>query len=781
MVKAAIRDAWFHKGRSAVVFLSVLIITVFPIGFSALSPSLSESICLDSKELHLAHLDLRISPMDPSIVDLVHDFYADQGLNPEGISGRIFAYSLSLKVEHEWVPFEMISVDHVIDGAVNDVRLKQGDDIVNAGEALLLESAGKKLGIDIGDNVTINSVSGPMELKVVGYASCAEFMSYDLYQTGVLFVKCSDMYRYYGIEAPVVNSIAVRFHEDTTLGAIKAANEGVREFLEATGASIMAVWYVREMSVRKGVETATDFIASYMRTSSVLMIAIGGVVIYIVMSRYAFENRKLVGVFKSFGFSDTQIAVAFAARTLILSSMASATGGWLGIMLARGMTHYISDLWELNTYTVVFSVRSVVLVVLAANVVALIFSHVSLRRYLKLEPYESLRGASGAKVQTAGARVFTVLPLNVRYAARNLTRNRQRTVLMATAVIIALTFSYSLLQADHSVMQTLDDQYENEILYNHVVYYKTLEYDDSMEQQIAQLSEVVNVEPYFRYAVQVEGKEEFLMYFRGISETSTLHKTVSSEGKSFEELEADEALVSRYQATILDVGVEDTITVFVNGVPLNYTVAGISSDVELVASLQVKLEQLWERLGGVQIHNACYLGLEEVSDEREEEIEDWIVSIPEVSAVIAKHTGHQRQVALVESQTVITYLMVFLGLAVAFLVIFSTMFIVVVEREWEISLMRAFGVGWTTTGLQLFYEMTLVSAFSLGVSYGTGRLMTRYWTETAGRFFFEINMHFGWFGIVFIAGFLLLTIMASVGQALLHNSQINLAERLRTE
>ena len=87
--KAVIRDIWHSHWRSLITFIAIFAVIAFPVAMYSVSPYISNSIRSISEEYKLAHLDVRFSNGNETLIPLINEsVYDSLDRYPEIIESR---------------------------------------------------------------------------------------------------------------------------------------------------------------------------------------------------------------------------------------------------------------------------------------------------------------------------------------------------------------------------------------------------------------------------------------------------------------------------------------------------------------------------------------------------------------------------------------------------------------------------------------------------------------------------------------------------------------------
>ena len=79
------------------------------------------------------------------------------------------------------------------------------------------------------------------------------------------------------------------------------------------------IWFTQKTSVRSALAQGAQLTAEYLGVAASFTILITGFIIFVIMNRYVTEQRKLIGIYHSFGFTPGEIISIYLGRSLLLA------------------------------------------------------------------------------------------------------------------------------------------------------------------------------------------------------------------------------------------------------------------------------------------------------------------------------------------------------------------------------------------------------------------------------------------------------------------------------
>jgi putative ABC transport system permease protein len=463
----------------------------------------------------------------------------------------------------------------------------------------------------------------------------------------------------------------------------------------------------------------------------VLFLSVSGFIIFILLSRLVDQQRPIIGTLRSLGYSQKAIRWHYLKFSVILSVIGGILGTIVGyffgdavfemyrerVGLPFGENHLYMSLWVTG---ILFSV-----------LIGALAGYFPARKAAKLRPVEAMR-ASSPKIESKVYKwlikrldpMIRRLPLTFRTVIRNMFRSigRYALTIFGIAVAISLVFTTSgMLDSVKYIINQQFDEVENYDL--SVIFHEPLD-EEAMEQILA-TEGISKQEGVLDIPVNatVNGQSMQTM-LRGIDDSQELYRVYEnipwlnlSSGKV--EIPEDGVLISKSVQSQLKIGVGDEIKV---ESPLyqesaTYIVGGI---VNLpVGSIMIQdLSQVHETFVGSPSvgFNKAFL---DVSGDKQAIMSE-LAENPSVVSV-QDHANMTVQLNNFMGLFNLFILIMFIfSIVLAAAILFSVIFINVMERKNEITTLRAFGYSKRRI-LNLFaVEHVFISiiALTLGVVFG---------------------------------------------------------------
>ncbi len=763
--RAVIRDLYFHKSRTLISFLTIFLVIALPIGMFSTAPSISESLERNFEEYHLSHLDLRVSGATDAILPIInHTIINEIGVSPKYIATRLI-YRTRMTQEEKWYPVNTVGINNSREWQINQIQISAGsckgiqDWELDEDEAFLLDSYAAHLNLSVGDRISLYGKNKVLKFSIIGLVKSIEFLSFSLTQEGAIYLNETAMRTLLDIPAPYITSVLIYFSESISKSDVSSCSEALQQTLESHHVNVILRWQMREISVSAAFRDALTLTSKYLNASALIIMLVAGIVIFVISKRYAFEQRKQTGVLYSYGFSQRSILLSFFLRISIILGAAIALGTIAGYGFLMQLATTLGTRWGILKLYITFSPTVVVEVISGVGIVVFLFTYFAVRENVKMTPYEAIRGKAkeyGTVKHVSNRR--PILSLQIRYALRNLARNRTRSILTFLAFSSAIMLCFSLLNARVSVIATKDQYFQESIKWDVKATFTGFNLSTSFYDDVHQLEGITYSEPIFEYYAQPVNRSDLVIVTHATIDESQLVFIDIQQGSGLSSFDEDDCVLSIYEAERLNVHIGDKVSFWILNRMVNVTIVGFYRDLEMPASMYMDLADL-EKLFGFNPQNGL---IATTTKNVLNNLTRTLNTYTNVNLALPVETYQSRITNMINTQTVIVNIMVILGLVVSFLTMFSTAFISAIEREREIALERIFGFSSFQLIWQLFVELLLLTLAALISGYILGDFLCRYWISIISAIFFKVDLFHFLREYLQIFAFALLTAICSI-------------------
>jgi putative ABC transport system permease protein len=713
-----IRDIWDNKGSYIACLVIVLMGLIVFTSVSIVSTNLELAKDTFYMEQNFAHGFAELVSMPEANMERLAHI---EGIRE--INGRIVKeVRLNDSQREESVYLKLVSVDLPDPRPVNDVRLLAGTELEPGKLLAWIDNqffAANNL--ELGDSLEIIVGGKSREITIAGVGMSPEFTypirGAELYpnpeQYGIAFLPLADMRMLFPDLAGQVNDVVFTLETGADYEEVR---DRLEPELELYG---LLKIYPREDQISHIIMTQeVEGQKAAAKSFPLLLLSIAGIILYIMLKRLVEQQRGQIGILKGLGYTRGEIALHYLSYALAVGAGGGLLGGLIGIWLATPLTDLMMEFFNVPIVYEGFSWFYLGQGLLLSLAVFLISGYNGAKYALKLKPAEAMRPPAppiGKKFILEKIRFFSaMLTMQGKMAIRNISRNKGRSFfiflgIMLCCAIVAVTWSFNDL-----VDKLIFYQYDQVETYDAKV---TLTAPVAMAPALRELEgnpEVRWVEPLAEIpaTLSYRWREENVAVL-GIAQESSLYNILDAQGKKIappkhslilserlaQKLNADKGSILELESPFLRG--EDKVQVEVSRIIPQYL--GMNAYMELSA--------LGELLGQGELATSLLINVN--NDEGILTLRDRYRE----SAVIAGIDSREEQMGvareLMETFGSMIYMYVLVGVVIGFAIIYSSSFIVLSERSWELASMRVLGMTATEVFSVITFEQWFISLFGI--------------------------------------------------------------------
>jgi len=618
---------------------------------------------------------------------------------------------------------------------VNDIVLRQGDYFTDGrqNEVIVNEAFAQRHGLEPGQWIRLILNNRHQELFIVGTAISSEFVYLlgpgaivpDAEHFGIFYLKQSYAESVFDFDG-AANQLIGRLSP--------AAGEDPREFLRRAETmlapyGVFSTTPLADQASNKYLSQEIEGLRTFAFFMPAIFLAVAALVLNVLLTRLAQQQRTVVGTLKALGYSDRQISVHFLKFGLSVGLAGGVVGCLAGYAMAYGMTLQYRQFFafpELNNH---FYPGLQATAVGISLVCAAVGSIRGTRSVLRLQPAEAMRPKppkqGGAVFLERFPRFWKGLSSQWRMVLRDVLRNRTRT----TAGIFATAMGSAVLVCGFMMAEAtvylIDFQFKWILQSDFDLTFQAERSEDALAEA-AQLPGVDRAEPQLNVACTfINGPYRHKGGITGLAPDATLTIPRDLEASAIPVPSAG-LLMSRKLAEILHLECGDTVTIRpIKGlrrqrqVPIveiseGYLGTAVYADIHYLSRLID--EEL--AISGVQLAT-------DGNPEHTRDLYRQLKKLPALQAV----TSRTEMVANME-KTFLEFMWVFIGLLVFFagIVFFASILnaslVSLAERQREIATLRVLGYGPWEIGSLLLRESMIVTLIGTLLGMPIGYLLT---------------------------------------------------------
>lgn len=734
--KKMLRDILSSKGSYLACILLILLGLVVFTSFSILRDNLHLSKEQFYREQNFAHGFVELESMPRGNVEKLSRL---EGI--EDLCGRIVKEVRVYDPQREEsVYLKLVSLDLEKPRRVNDVRLLKGEELTGGDKRTWIDKQFYEANdLEMHQELEIIADGRLKKLNVTGAGMSPEF-TYplrdlkELYpnpeQFGIAFVPLDDIVSLFPESRGTVNNLVFTLEPGVDFETVK---NNMEPELEQYGLRSI---YQRDEQVSHLILTEEiTQLDNMSRVLPMLFLLVASIILYIMLKRLVEQQRGQIGILKALGYTDMEVLFHYLSYALVVGSIGGIVGGILGIWLSVPLTNLLMEFFNVPEVHESFSLFYLFAGIVISLLIFLFAGYHGCKNALRLSPAEAMRPSAptfAKKVLLERLRFFwEMLTIQGKMAARNLSRNRSRTVFM----FLGITVSCAVVAITWSLNDVIDKlafyQFEEVEVYDAQVNLTAPLDRTEAEQEIWGLEEVTRAEPLIEAPVSLSHRwrEEDVLLL-GITANSRLYNILDADGNRIvpprEGIILSERLAGKLgvsQGDVLELesplfrGEDDSKKVPLVEVIPQYL--GMNAYMEISA--------LEEILGQDELATSFLLNVAGTEDGTGRDGLSLLRERYRESDVVAGIDGREERMAqtreLMETFGSVVYLYVFIGVITCFSIIYSSSFIILSERGRELASMMVLGMTPREVFSVIAFEQWFVSFFAVIAGLPLAKLM----------------------------------------------------------
>ena len=631
----------------------------------------------------------------PVIVDLPHV--------PEPISGLL----LSLPVTGE--------------GAViNDIVLRSGQplDPTRADQVLVSEAFAKHRGLVPSDTLELILDGQRRSLTVAGTAIAAEFV--ELIPPGALAPEPADYGVFYVSRELAEQDLDMSGAVNSIVGiltpAASAAPEAVLERLGEVLApyGVFATTPLAQQSSNLSLTAELGGLATMATTMPLIFLTVAALVLNVLMTRLAAQQRVIVGTLKALGWADRPLRKHFVSVGVLVGLVGGLLGCLLGWAIGAWLTDFYRGLFSFPSLPDRLYPELMLLSLTIALFFAVLGTLRGVRQVTRLSPAEAMHPPPPP---SGGTIVLERLPFLWRrlgffwqVALRNLFRNRGRSLVGVFAAAVGTALLVSTFGLVESLTFMVGFHFDKVEVSDYVLNFRT-ELDGGALDDARHLPGVQHAEPVFAVAgTFVNANHRHKGVVVGLRADATLTVPRNADGSRVP-VPAQGLLMARRLAAELRVGLGDRLWLIPTKGTREPRLVPVASLVDSLFGLSVYADYDWLNalVGERDAVSAVQLRTAQTPTERAA----FLGELKRMPTLQSSDDMSQERASLWQSFVVklggMSYTMILFGAVIFFGAILNAALIGLIERHRELSTYRVLGYRPGEVGTMLLRESLLLN------------------------------------------------------------------------
>jgi putative ABC transport system permease protein len=567
---------------------------------------------------------------------------------------------------------------------------------------------------------------------------------------------------------------------------VTTTDQGVRDDAIKNVVSLLRPYSVLEVTPRE--DQASDTILHQMiGTLDVLAVVISsffllvaGVSTYVLLTRMINAQGTQIGTMRALGYGKGSIVLYYLSFSFVIWAI-SAVGG---VLLGQTFTYYLTNLFasRISLPIVIVDFRLAIFGFGAALTLTFLTVAAAVPAWAaaNLNPAIAMRPLTPKfeKIIKVESALFFLpsIPSSLKSSLRNLSRSRKRSISMVLGIVLAT----SLLVSTSSFLDSFDNVFN--FMYNDVaVYDLQVSFITPQPMSLVAASEAISgvktVEPIIQipYHLQNQGKESSVI-LTGLGSNSTLLRLYSPSGAR-RTVDPEGLLLSKQISDKLNAELNTSLTLhFLNSTTLVKFVGFIKSPYP--NSVYLSLEKAQEVVG---VRGAINGLLVSVDPGSKEVVKQELFKLPSVSGIETTSQQRQDNLEMLKVFNIFIWLIFFLGVIMAFAVVFNSVSLSINERMREFATMRTIGVSMRRIAAMVTLEDTLLGSVGVAIGLPAGHYLAGYFFSffTSELFEFEAVTYASTYVLAVVTVFVI--ILVSSVPALIQIKRLNLAKVVKEQ
>ncbi len=360
--------------------------------------------------------------------------------------------------------------------------------------------------MDIGENITIILSGLNLNLTIIALSDIPWTAATGSPITLAVFVPIETLWKAKKIDG--YNEILVR----TSNADPMSVAERIKNFLKTRGfeVKINVIRYVE-------IEKVTDAVLTLFYILSIPILVITFVTVFLVNYVSITNEYREIGIKKSIGFTDRQLAISYILRNLIVTSLSLVIAIGIGFILSSYLSMEIVKK-QLGALVFVYPVETIIKTVIVVVSIVLVASLLPILKITRVDVITVLSQSHVAPKVSSIKLKFLKKP-TIKMSIRNLTRKKFRGVLLILIVSSTTTGIVSSIIISKNFVGTYRLTMNQGFKWDFIVGSMRL-FNENITQQISKIENISVVEPQSCYWIPAKTLEFYLNGKRIIVDTS---------------------------------------------------------------------------------------------------------------------------------------------------------------------------------------------------------------------------------------------------------------------
>lgn len=457
--------------------------------------------------------------------------------------------------------------------------------------------------------------------------------------------------------------------------------------------------------------------AGSMTTSlSIIFVGISSIILYLMLKRIIEKDRSQIGTLKAFGYSDWHIILHYLYYGIVTGFIAGILGIVISYFSTPAMIDFYLHYFKMPIKTDVTTYKFYINGFFISLIGGFIGAYFGVIKIIKLNPAESMRPEAPRIVKNDILNFIPFLKILLtedgKMAVRNISRNKIRSVF----VVIGITFSFGIMTIIAVMGSIMDDQifgkFENMYKYDgRIVLENLIDYDNGINEVLSN-EYIDNAEGILTMDIMI--KNRFKSYGTkviGLNENSDLYKIYDDKEKKTIPINKNGIIIGDIMAKELGVSVGNSVNIYSPYFDDYKEV--IISRIVTMSSTDTYMD--FEYLNDIfatnnQVNNILF------TTNNMDNFRKIILNARNVKDIYEKSLEEEFTRELMGVTTTSINIIVVVGVALSFIIIYNSAIISLSERNREYATLRVIGFSINEVKQIMNFEYWILSF--LGIIFG---------------------------------------------------------------
>jgi putative ABC transport system permease protein len=475
-----------------------------------------------------------------------------------------------------------------------------------------------------------------------------------------------------------------------------------------------------------------DGFASIAFLFPVLFLSMASLTIYVLLNRLIESQRIQIGLMRAIGYSKSAILFHYLEYALMLGLAGSILGVIVGYLMSSGLTDVYAAQLNIPFTIVEIQWGTIIIGFIIGVAIPLIAGFLPAWSTMRMRPAEAMRPAAPSTGHRSILEIvlpfLRYLPYIFKLPLRNVFRNVRRSLFMATGVasaVVLIMVSMSFVDAMQKSMTTQFDviqKYDARVIFQGTASATTASYLKNIEG-IDQTEPILEVPYRIQY-----GNESVDSSVMGLVPGSRMYNLISPDGTSTD-VTHDGILVPMSFKDKLGVKVGDTVDLE----PLVGTVGETEKqlagfvDTYIGGQIYMPLEDVQKMVREPGAATSVLLTFDGTPSFM---LLKKLYNIPQVASIEFANDVQKMIDEMMGFFWVFIGVMLAMGAALGFAIIFNGVTVNVLQRTREIAIMRAVGTGNRMLTAMLTLENLAIGLIGIVIGIPAGKYISKYFFES---------------------------------------------------